>query len=161
MTNREILKKLCETITGKDSNGNSIAEVLNDINKNYPERITADVDIVSDFDLFGKKIGDLQSAVTVKADEITGVLKYVTDYTGFSSVTAEQSGNYLALQFSTSIDDDIVVELVGGTKGPITLDEDRICVFRITNTSTQSIKVTVGSKTKTYSLSNLVLEENS
>ena len=76
----------------------------------------------------------------------------------------EQSGNYLALKFTPmSWDGILTVELVGGSKGPVTLaSNDDFCVFKVDST-TQSIKVeyTDGDSdyTKTYSLTNLVLEE--
>lgn len=54
------------------------------------------------------------------------------------------------------------VELVGGTKGPVTLDDDMNIVPLIKNKDTQSIKVTVDdgedSATKTYGLTGLTLE---
>ncbi|WP_130436400.1 hypothetical protein [Enterocloster citroniae] len=54
------------------------------------------------------------------------------------------------------------VELVGGTKGPVTLDDDMNIVLLIKNKDTQSIKVTVydgeNSTTKTYGLTGLTLE---
>ena len=56
----------------------------------------------------------------------------------------------------------VIVELVGGTTGPVTLDEDRNIVLLIKNKDTQSIKVTVNnednSSTKTYKLTGLTLE---
>ena len=56
----------------------------------------------------------------------------------------------------------VIVELVGGTKGPVTLDEDRNIVLLIKNKDTQSIKVTVNnednSSTKTYKPTGLTLE---
>ena len=56
----------------------------------------------------------------------------------------------------------VIVELVGGTKGPVTLDEDRNIVLLIKNKDTQSIKVTIThdkeSIEKTYGLSGLTLE---
>lgn len=89
----------------------------------------------------------------------------MTGYTGFnSSEIGEQSGNYLALKFTpTDWDGLLTVELVGGSKGPVTLaSNDDFCVFKIANKS-QSIKVeyTDGDDeyTKTYSLTNLILEE--
>lgn len=58
--------------------------------------------------------------------------------------------------------DKVVVELVGGTKGPVTLDPDRIHILLITNKDTQSIKVTATkgdeSVEQTYSLTGLTLE---
>lgn len=57
--------------------------------------------------------------------------------------------------------DEITVELVGGTKGPVTLDEDRMIVLRIKDPATQSIEVTAkkGSETttETFDISGLVL----
>lgn len=56
----------------------------------------------------------------------------------------------------------VIVELVGGTKGTVTLDEDRNIVLLIKNKDTQRIKVTVNnednSSTKTYKLTGLTLE---
>ena len=90
-------------------------------------------------------------------------MKHVTGYTGFSSNTSEQEGNYLALKVDADSEDAIVtVELVGGIKGPVTLDEDMNIVLLIKNKDTQSIKVTTThneeSVTKTYGLSGLTLE---
>ena len=63
---------------------------------------------------------------------------------------------------SDSRDAVVTVELVGGTKGPVTLDEDRNIVLLIKNKDTQSIKVTIThdkeSIEKTYGLSGLTLE---
>ena len=63
---------------------------------------------------------------------------------------------------SDSQDAVVTVELVGGTKGLVTLDEDRNIVLLIKNKDTQSIKVTVNnegnSSTKTYKLTGLTLE---
>lgn len=90
-------------------------------------------------------------------------MKHVTGYTGFSSNTSEQEGNYLALKVDADSEDAVVtIELVGGTKGPVTLDDDMNIVLLIKNKDTQSIKVTTThneeSITKTYGLSGLTLE---
>lgn len=90
-------------------------------------------------------------------------MKHVTGYTGFSSNTSEQEGNYLALKVDADSEDAVAtVELVGGTKGPVTLDDDMDIVLLIKNKDTQSIKVTVdngeNSTTKTYGLIGLTLE---
>ena len=90
-------------------------------------------------------------------------MKHVTGYTGFSSNTSEQEGNYLALKVDAGSGDAVVtIELVGGTKGPVTLDDDMNIVLLIKNKDTQSIKVTTThneeSITKTYGLSGLTLE---
>ena len=90
-------------------------------------------------------------------------MKHVTGYTGFSSNTSEQEGNYLALKVDADSEDAVAtVELVGGTKGTVTLDDDMNIVLLIKNKDTQSIKVTVdngeNSTTKTYGLIGLTLE---
>ena len=113
--------------------------------------------------LFGKAVNELQSDVVVSDDEVTGTLKYVDGYVDFSSNVSEQSGNYLALKIEAEpAEAETVVELVGGTKGPVTLDDDMNIVLLIKNKDTQSIKVTVNdgedSAIKTYGLTGLTLE---
>ena len=117
-------------------------------------------------DCYGKSATDLQSGITVNTDSVEGTLLYVDGYTGFNaSEPLEQSGNFLALDFSANpTDSQVTVELVGGSKGPVqlTYPGDMFCVFRITNKDTQSIKVTAvkdGQTTeKVYSLTQLTLE---
>ena len=113
--------------------------------------------------LFGKAVNELQSDMVVADDEVTGTLKYVNGYIDFSSNTSEQSGNYLALKIEAEpAEAETVVELVGGTKGPVALDDDMNIVLLIKNKDTQSIKVTTThneeSITKIYGLSGLTLE---
>lgn len=113
--------------------------------------------------LFGKTVNELQENVVVGEDAITGTLKYVSGYTGFSSVVSEQAGNYLALRIDTDEPEVLTtVELVGGTKGPVVLDDDMNIVLLIKDKNSQSIKVTMetdeDSLTKTYDLSGLTLE---
>ena len=107
--------------------------------------------------LFGKAVNELQSDMVVADDEVTGTLKYVNGYVDFSSNTSEQSGNYLALKIEAEpAEAETVVELVGGTKGPVALDDDMNIVLLIKNKDTQSIKVTTThngeSITKIYGL---------
>lgn len=113
--------------------------------------------------LFGKAVNELQSDMVVADDEVTGTLKYVNGYVDFSSNTSEQSGNYLALKIEAEpAEAETVVELVGGTKGPVALDDDMNILLLIKNKDTQSIKVTTThngeSITKIYGLSGLTLE---
>lgn len=113
--------------------------------------------------LFGKAVNELQSDMVVADDEVIGTLKYVNGYVDFSSNTSEQSGNYLALKIEAEpAEAETVVELVGGTKGPVALDDDMNIVLLIKNKDTQSIKVTTThngeSITKIYGLSGLTLE---
>lgn len=104
----------------------------------------------------------MQENVVVGDSAITGTLKYVTGYTGFSSTVSEQSGNYLVLHCVDAEADSITVEVVGGTSGPVTLDEDGIIIDRIASTE-QSIRV-VSTKdgvetVKTFSLTGLTLKQ--
>ena len=94
----------------------------------------------------------------MEEDKITGTLKYVTGYTGFSSKTEEQSGNYLALHNISNIGEPIFVEVINGFSGPVQLDADGIIVLRIANNE-QKVKVTCGDLVKEYSLSELTLQD--
>ena len=125
--------------------------------RSFDKVLTTDVEIAADEDLFGKVVADLQENVVISDGEITGTLKHVTNYTGFSSKVEEQSGNYLAIHNTTNGDEAIFVELVGGTKGPVQLDSDGLIVIRIANKE-QVVRVTSGSAIKEYSLANIVLE---
>ncbi len=95
-----------------------------------------------DKEILGKKVNELQHHVTVSEDEISGYLNYVKDFTGFSSDTDLQNGNFLALKFSIPTGASATVEIVGGTSGPVALDSDMNWVGKIRNTS-QTIKVVV------------------
>lgn len=92
--------------------------------------------------LYGIDADQLQSDIVIEDDQISGTLKYVTDYVGFNATeAAEQSGNYLALSLTANDGVEITTELVNGTKGPVIVD-DGICVYRITDNDLQKIKVT-------------------
>lgn len=132
------------TVTGKEVDSFDVA-------------LVTDTEVAPDEDLFGKVIADFQSNIEIGDKEITGTLKYVTGYTGFSSKVSEQSGNYLVIHNTCNIDGDIYVEIIGGSSGPVKLDSDGIIVLRIANKN-QRVKVTCGEYTKEYSLTKLVLE---
>lgn len=129
------------------------------------EKVTVSAAAITDeTDLLGKKAADLQSDIVVSDGAISGTLKHVTGYTGFSSKGNEQTGNYLALKFAAEPSDaEITVELVGDTKGPVKPNEDRIIILRVTSKS-QTVKViaTKGSKsdTKVYTLTGLTLNNS-
>jgi len=101
--------------------------------------------------------------VSVGGQDITGTLKYVTDYTGFSGDPAEQQGNYLVLHIDTDVEDaTIQVELVGGDHSSVALDSDRTIILRIKN-KFQKIKITASKEgyptvSKTYTLGGVTLE---
>lgn len=111
-------------------------------------------------------VSDLQSNVAVGADAITGTLKYVEGYTGFSSDPELQDGNFLALKFTaddwskfTSVKVGLEPSMGSGLV-EIKNDPDKNGVFRVANTN-QKFKVvaTDGADitTKVYSLAGLVL----
>ena len=113
-------------------------------------------------DLLGVDVEDLQEEIVVGENSISGKLKYVTGYTGFSGDEAEQSGNYLAMHFASESGAVITVEIDGGHHGPVTLDSDGIIILRLEDPH-QGIKVTTTvsgvSASKYYSLRELVFEE--
>lgn len=125
-----------------------------------------DDEIPDGVSLLGKELDDLQSGVGVGGSDITGTLKYVTNYTGFSGDPAEQQGNYIALHIDTDVEGaTIVSELIGGDHGPVTLDSDRTLITRIKSKS-QKIKITASKEgyptvEKTFTLAGLTLESAS
>ena len=112
-------------------------------------------------DLFGKVASDLQEDITISGNAVSGTLKYVDDYSSAYG-PGEDSGNYLVLKFTSDEDAVITAEIINGEHGPVTLDEDGILIARITDKSTQTIKVVAtkggASKTKTYTLTGLTLQ---
>ena len=88
-------------------------------------------------DLFGKVVGDLQENVSVNGNAITGTLKYVSDYNGFSSKVAERSGNYIVIHANVDPDATVTVTVTN----PTVLDDDRVAVLRIADKDSQTITV--------------------
>ena len=126
--------------------------------------MTLSADIESSVDLLGMSVTDLQEEVTVSGNAISGTLLYVTGYTGFSGDETEQSGNYLAVHCAAGEGDTITLELIGGTHGPVTLDEDGLCVIRVTDKDTQKLHYTAtgadgSTEDRIYDLSGLTLTE--
>ena len=113
---------------------------------------------------YGLNVNQLQSDIVIDGTDISGTLKYVTDYTGFNATdNSEQSGNYLALSVEVPEGATVTTQLINGKKGSVDLTTDKFCIYRITNKDTQKVKFTVTkgneSKTETYSLSGLTLNE--
>ena len=110
--------------------------------------------------MLGKSVTDLQSNITVGSNAITGSLKYVEGYTGFSSKTEEQSGHYLAFHSESNGADSIVVQ--HGEGKPVTLDSDGIIILWITDVN-NNVKVTAYkdgavANMRTFDLTGLTLE---
>ena len=146
------------------ANAKTTVEVIDEITKVVDGQVLKlkVVPVTDNTDLFGKTANDLQSNIKLNKNSITGTLAYVSDYTGFSSNPAEQSGNYIALKATANIDGATITgEVVGGTKGAVTLDSDGIIVCKIAN-NTQSIRFVASINGKTasveYALTDLTLE---
>ena len=99
--------------------------------------------------------------------DITGTLKYVTGYTGFSNNPELQEGNYLVVSWADGVPSGVTSLKLGlspsygsGMK-EVLADPDQNMVFRVHDNS-QKVKMiyTNGTEkeTKLYSLKNLVLE---
>lgn len=98
----------------------------------------------------------------IKGTSITGTLHWVTGYTKFSSDTAQQQGNFLAMKVTAAEGATVKFKLVGGTSPEKTLPaDDHQIIWRITATTQKPhLEVTQKEKTSTveYDLSGLTLE---
>lgn len=114
---------------------------------------------------YGKYVSDLQKDIIVHDEWISGTLKYVTGYTGFSGDVDEQSGNYLALDVNFTDGATATAQLVNAktTKGPVDITAEPFLVIRVTNPRTQKLIVTVTKSgetvTRTLNFSSLKLEQ--
>ena len=115
-------------------------------------------------DLLGKTANDLQSDIIVGETDIQGTLNYVTDYTGFSSISEDQEGNYLALKIEAKKNDTDIEKVsvtLSDSQSEVFLDADKLHVVRLVNKDqTLTIKAYENEEvvaTKEYNLSNLAL----
>lgn len=102
----------------------------------------------------------MQENIVIGEDTISGTLKYVSDYTGFSGNPELQSGHYIALHIDVPDVEDVTIQVT--LTGTATLDEDRTIVLYIADQSTQTITVVASkegyeSVTKTFALTGLTL----
>ena len=123
--------------------------------------MSVDTNIPEGVSLFGKELDDLQENIVIGDTGISGTLKYVTGYTGFSGDPDLQQGNFLALHVNVPADATVTVKLTN----TVTLDEDRTIVLRIADKSSQTITIVVSkagaeSITKTFSLTGLTCNES-
>lgn len=110
---------------------------------------------------YGMAVSDLQSDIAIADGAITGTLKYVTDYTGFSGDPNLQSGNYLSLKIAD--EDAQSIEVSIGDRGPVEVKEDGFIVIRLTSEDlSDELVITdiddIERETVTLDLSGLVLE---
>lgn len=121
--------------------------------------------MTADTDLLGKTANDLQSDVSISGFSVTGTLKYITGYTGFSSDVKEQSGNFLALKIIPDPEDvDASFRVLNGvhTEYKAMDKSDWTIVVRITDTAKQKLEVKCVKDGETqlyqYSLAGLKLD---
>lgn len=111
-------------------------------------------------DLLGKHVSDLQTNVKVRGSNITGTLKYVDDYTGFSGDVAEQSGNYLAIHITSTLEN--VTFKSTYNNRTVTLDPDGLLVIRVVD-KTKPLTISAeksgyATTADTFNLAKLTLE---
>ena len=116
-------------------------------------------------DCFGLFPSDLQSNIVISGNKITGTLHHVDNFTGFSSLPEEQSGNYLVTTYSPEPPEaEVYVNKTNGTVGWKKLTKPSLTlVSRITDQKKQKLQVYYelnGNRSKTfeYDLSGLTLE---
>ena len=128
--------------------------------------LTVDADVADSVDLFGKVASGLQTGVEVDNENktIRGTVKYIADYSSAGYTGDEKSGNFLVIHAEvpdvTGVT--LTAELIGGTHGVQTLDEDGILISRITNKNSQMIRIVARKDgydpvSKTFSLKRLTL----
>lgn len=107
----------------------------------------------------GKAASDLQSDIDVLEDSITGTLKYVTDYTGYSESPELQVGNFIALHAEvTNVEGATITVTMTRTA---TLEDDGNVVARVADKDTQTLTFTATKEgypdnVQTFDLSELV-----
>lgn len=112
-------------------------------------------------EVLGKHASELQENVVISGDKVTGTLKYVSDFAGYSDQPEEQVGNYLAIDFHPTPEDaTIEIEMIGSESGPKTMKSKQL-VARIADKDLYKLKVTVKGndleQTTTYDFSGLTL----
>ena len=165
------LAKLEDILFGSDTSDARLplpAEIIEIMKDEADPALTIAVSpITGDTDLLGKKAADLQSNIVVnnKTMNISGTLKHVTGYTGFSGKVDEQSGNYIALNVdpASGFPESMTVEVKNGTSGPSRLTAgDHQVVLKIKDAATQGIIIKATNKgaevTKEYKLTGLTLQ---
>lgn len=164
------LKQLIRNRGGETHGVQTIEDAANALakmeagNDNPLKGLVVDVSIDAAEDLLGKVVGDLQKDIVVNSVRgvITGTLKYVTGYTGFSGLEEEQEGHYIALH--ASVPDVEGVTIKATTRNmTVTLDSSGIHVLlikpiggarQITFTATKSGCQPIS---RTFDLTSLVL----
>lgn len=88
-----------------------------------------------DFDTLGKEISELvDDGIAIEADgSVTGTLKKVTGYTGFSSDAGEQNGHFFPIKLNAPYGTTAVT--VTGTKTKTAVEDDWILFVKDKNST--------------------------
>lgn len=153
----DTLNSSVDTINESISSINSnIDELQDEVNNLTPIKFTVNAATGT---VLGKSVSELQRDITIDANcNIQGSVNNVTGFTEFSSIPEEQSGYYLALQFTPEEADTILINLVGGSrKGFVALDSDNILVIRLNSATHLIVVASKNGKTttKVYNLENI------
>lgn len=126
--------------------------------------LTADADIDSELDLFGKTVDDFQSDIEIDGTSVSGILNYIDDYSSAGYTGEEAYGNYIVLHFEVPDEEDVTIQTTinGRTK---TLDEDGILIAHIEDKDSQTLTVVASkegyeSVTKVYDFEGLICEDS-
>lgn len=165
------LKKLEDILYGSDENEarlplpEEIITIFKEEAEEPEEEVTININVKAVDDgtqVHGVKASELQENIVVTEDAITGTLKHKTSYTGFSSDTGKQEGNYLALAITSDEGTTIKTQLLNGSGNEVEVT-DGFCVYRITSKDTQKVKITSTKSNKTvmkeYLLTGLTCNE--
>ena len=144
----DIVKSIGATLTNQTINGKLLTEILLDVADKKSTLALTITAYTGDDDLFGKKASDLQQNVSISEGVVSGELYYVEGYD-------PKLHHFLVLKAVSSDENaKITAQIIGGESPAIELDPDGICVFKIKNKTTQSIKYVVEASgiTRTYTL---------
>ena len=113
--------------------------------------------------LFGVKVSDMQSDITISGSTITGTLKHLSGENAITQVWGE--GNFICLKFPDADIENTTVRVglePSQGSGLVELDPDKNCVFKITDKLRQKfcVEMTVNGETvvQRYDLSGLTCE---
>ena len=133
------------------------------IRNNPLKNLTVDFDIPATTDLLGKSVTDLQENVSINGDVISGILKYVADYSSAGYGPDEKAGNFIAFHVDIPGCDDATITATANNRTK-TFDDDGLDITRVSSTA-QTIVLTASKEgytdvTKTLKLTGLTLNQS-
>lgn len=115
-------------------------------------------------DALGKTVSELQENIQIVGNKITGKLKKVTGFSGFSTSPDEQEGHYLVTSVYAPEGATVKFKIEGGKAAEKTLDPtDHQIIWKISSTSQKpTLTITYKNQTGTiaYDLSGLTLDSS-